>query len=141
MRTAGSMELTVSPEVLGICRLKPDAAMPKWALRSPFFSVTRTQDELSVVCAESFIPEDVASEGGWRCLNVRGPLDFSLTGILASLATPLAEAGLSIFAISTYDTDYILVKEAQIGRARSVLTQQGHHIIEQSDGYEPDRET
>ncbi|MGD2143943.1 MAG: ACT domain-containing protein [Anaerolineae bacterium] len=130
------MELIVSPEVLGICRLKPDAGVPRWALRSPFFSVTRTQDELSVVCAESLIPEDVACEGGWRCFQVHGPLDFSLTGILASLAAPLAEAGVSIFALSTYNTDRILVKEAQIGRARNVLTQQGHHIIEQSDCYD-----
>jgi hypothetical protein len=124
------MDLTILPDILGICQLKPDAAPPKWALRSPFFSITRTPDELSVVCAEAFIPENIAYEGGWRCFQVQGPLDFSLTGILASLATILAEAGVSTFAISTYETDYMLVKQAQVKRARGVLTQQGHRIIE-----------
>jgi len=130
------MDLNILPDILGICRLKPDAAPPKWALRSPFFSITQTQDEFSVVCAESFIPEDVAYESGWRCFQVQGPLDFSLTGILASLATTLAEADVSIFAISTYETDYILVKQDQIERARGALTQQGHHIVELPNRYE-----
>ncbi len=121
-----TLTLTVLPETLAVCRLASDAAVPGWAMAGSFSSITRTADELSVVCAQSQVPDGVKREGGWRGLKVEGPLDFALTGILASLAAPLAQAGISIFAVSTYDTDYVLVKE--LDRTLMILAAQGHRI-------------
>ena len=112
------------PRRLAVCRLDSQAAVPDWALGDNFFSITRTIDELSIVCSEAGVPEGVLCERGWACLKVEGPLDFSLTGVLASLTQPLAEAGISIFAVSTYDTDYLLVKVGDLERAVAVLTQE-----------------
>jgi hypothetical protein len=92
-------------------------------------SITRTREELSIVCAQQAIPEGITAHGGFCCLKVQGPLDFTLVGILASLALPLAQAGISIFAISTYDTDYLLLPEASLERAVIVLAQSGHTIL------------
>jgi hypothetical protein len=104
-------------EKYGVCRLDAGEAIPAWATLGTFFSVTKTEDELSVVCDEDAIPEGLVCEKDWRILKVLGPLDFSLVGILASISKTLADCGVSIFAISTYDTDYILVKEIDIDRA------------------------
>ncbi len=120
--------LMLLPGKLMICRLSPQAAVPDWASRGVFHSITRTSDELSIVCAEADVPDDVKAERGWRPFKVEGPLDLSLTGILASLAGPLAEAGINIFAISTYDTDYLLVKEDTAARAAEVLALAGHRV-------------
>lgn len=115
------LTLSLIPNILAIVRLDPHSDIPAWVLNNRFFSVTRTEDELSVVCYEDIIPSDLKVEGGWRGLKVEGPLDFGLTGILSSLALPLAEAKISIFALSTYDTDYILVKKENIERATAIL--------------------
>jgi hypothetical protein len=121
-----NLTLSVLPEKFMICRLEPEAVIPEWAAGAgPFLSITRTADELSIVGAETNAPGDVKSERGWRCLKVEGPLDLSLVGILASLLRPLAEAQVNIFAISTYDTDYVLVKEEKLARAKEALTQSG----------------
>ena len=122
------LSLHVLPVRLAICRLAPDAALPSWAA-GPFVSLTRTVAELSIVCAESAVPEGVAANRGWRALAVAGPLDFSLTGVLASLAQPLAAAGISIFAISTYDTDYLLAPESGLPKAVEALSAAGHSVI------------
>jgi hypothetical protein len=106
-----------------------DAPIPGWA-HSSFFSVTRTRDELSIVCSEENVPEGVLCDRGWHCLQVKGPLDFEMTGILASLAVPLAEADVSIFAISTYDTDYLLVRE--LDRSITALSNAGHNVMSES---------
>ena len=105
--------------LFAVARLHPDSAIPGWA--SHFFAVTRTRDELSIVCAEDMVPPDVVAERGFRMLMVEGPLDFSLTGVIASIAGPLAEAGVSLFAISTYDTDYVLVRDQQFAEAVEAL--------------------
>jgi hypothetical protein len=118
------------PDRLTICKLNTETAIPIWATTGTFFAVTRTAEELSIVCEQSTVPADVQSEPGWRALKVEGPLDFGLTGILAGLATILAEAGISIFAISTFDTDYILVKAEKLSLAIEALQQAGHHYIE-----------
>jgi len=123
------LTLSVLPERLGICRLAPDEVLPVWVTESSFFSITRTLDELSVVCAEPVIPEGITSEKGWRCLKVHGPLDFSLTGILSSLLHPLAKANISVFALSTYDTDYVLVKAIDLERAKAVLLEEGIKVF------------
>jgi hypothetical protein len=93
-----------------------------------FTSITRTADELSVVCSESAVPQGAECETGWRILKIEGPLDFALTGILLSVAKPLADAGVSIFTVSTYDTDYVMVKEQDIDKAMRALTAAGHRV-------------
>jgi uncharacterized protein len=112
-----------------VCRLAPDDEIPQWALRcGGFASVTRTADELSLVCAESVVPRGIQCEPGWRIFKVEGPLDFTLTGILASVAQPLAEAAVSIFTISTYDTDYVMVKDQDVEKAVQALAAAGHRV-------------
>ena len=116
------LTLSVMPILLAVVRLNTLSNIPSWAMEAgDFFSITKTQDELSVVCSEDRVPQDVKVEKGWRCLKVEGPLDFGLTGILSSLAQPLAEAKISIFAISTFDTDYIMVKKENLQRAVAIL--------------------
>jgi hypothetical protein len=114
--------------MLAVCKLPNDASIPDWAARGAFFSITRTADELSVVCDQDVVPDSVRCERGWRCLRVGGTLEFSLVGVLASLVGPLADALVSVFVLSTFDTDYLLVKEQDLGRAVEVLMRQGHLI-------------
>lgn len=120
--------LRLLPHRLAIYRLSPSDAIPAWATSGPFFSVTRTGDELSIVCAQAIAPPETKCETGWRAFQVAGPLDFSLTGILSSLAAPLAAAGIGIFAISTFDTDYVLLKEERVSSAMEVLRAAGHQV-------------
>ncbi|OWJ65742.1 ACT domain-containing protein [Inquilinus limosus] len=120
--TEARLTLSLLPETLAVARLPAGAALPGWVDWSdPFVTVSRTRDELSVVCPEARVPAETRAERGWRGFKVEGPLDFALTGILARLAAPLAEAGISIFAISTYDTDYLLVRTGDLEAATSVL--------------------
>jgi hypothetical protein len=102
--------------------------IPSWATADRVFSVTRTPDELSVVCPERSVPDAVVCEGGWRCLQVVGPISFTEIGVLASLASPLAAAGVSVFALSTFDTDYLLVKEELLEKALAALRGAGYVI-------------
>ncbi len=118
------------PGTFTICRLERNAPIPEWALIGGFFSVTRTADELSVVCPRDQVPPGVQKQDGWKALRVEGPLDLSLTGVLASLTEPLAKEGISIFAISTYDTDYLLVKKEQLERAIQTLREEGYEVEE-----------
>jgi hypothetical protein len=120
--------LSVLPDRLAICRLPADAPVPAPPAVGGLWSVTRTQYELSLVLSESEAPAEGRIEPGWRALKVAGPLDFSLTGILAALAGPLAEAGISLFAIATYDTDYVLVRDVDLERATAVLRAAGHRV-------------
>ena len=112
-----------------MCRLAADDEFPRWALSGGgFASVARTAHELSLVCAEDAVPQGIQCEPGWRLFKIEGPLDFALTGILASVAQPLAEAGVSIFAISTYETDYVMVKEQDVEKAVLALAAAGHRV-------------
>jgi hypothetical protein len=120
------LTLKLLPERLAVCRLDSDAALPSWIDESGFYSITRTNEELSVVCSEERIPPDARSEAGWRCFKVEQPLDFSEIGIIFSITQPLAENGVSIFIISTFITDYFLVKEKDLAKAIDVLTAAGH---------------
>ncbi|MPN37299.1 hypothetical protein SDC9_184815 [bioreactor metagenome] len=115
--------------LFGVCRLDRDELLPGWASRSSFYSITKTLDELSIVCSQDNIPKDIKCEKDWRSLKVEGPLDFSLIGILSSISTILAQRGISIFAVSTYDTDYILVKDKDIDTAIAVLSKEGYEIL------------
>lgn len=130
MAPAASLSLRVLPTRFAVCRLPADADVPPWAVAARFFSVTRTADEMSVVCPESSVPGGVESETGWRALRVEGPLDFSLTGVLASLAGPLAETGIPIFALSTFETDVLLVKAQRLEAAVETLRRAGHRVGE-----------
>lgn len=114
-----------------ICKLPPQTPIPDWVWLSSLYSISKTADELSIVCEQDkVIPQpDMQQENGWRCLQVVGPLDFSLTGILSSIAQPLAENKISIFALSTYDTDYILVKKEKFIDAQEVLKNSGFVIV------------
>ena len=124
------MKLLLLPELFAVCHLDPDAPLPAWATPglSGLLSITRTPKELSIICAQESAPGDIRQERNWRCFMVEGPLDFSLTGVLAALLTPLAEAGVSIFALSTFDTDYLLVRAAQLDLAVETLTAAGHLV-------------
>ncbi len=122
------LTLVLLPERFAVCRLAPDAPVPPLPLRASLVAMTLTPQELSLVLPEEAAPEGVEVAGGWRALRVAGVLDFSLTGVLASLATPLAQAGASIFAISTYDTDYLLTPEASLTAALDALRAAGHTI-------------
>lgn len=124
------MELDLHATLLAVCRLPAEDAVPKWADQGlqPLVSITRTADELSVVLPQAEVPSDVQAALGWRALSARGPLPFHLTGILASLAVPLAEAGVPIFALSTHDTDWLLVRHDRVGDACAALEAAGHGI-------------
>lgn len=115
------LSLSVLPQKLAVCQLDKNTQIPSWIDGDAYFSITKTDEELSVICSENRVPNDVKAEKDWRAFKVNGPLDFSLTGILASLASPLAQAGISIFAVSTFDTDYILVKSDKMDEAVKVL--------------------
>src|SRR6516164_10877088 len=109
--------------IFAVCKLEPDTSIPSWATAGDLFSITRTAEELSIVCRQDAVPEGITCERGWRCLRVAGTMPFTVVGVLASLTAPLAEAGISVFAISTFDTDYLLVKTEDMERAIDVLRQ------------------
>ena len=124
-----NLTLELLPDTYCICRLDPQADIPPWALVGEFFSITRTKEELSLVCSQQVVPAGVQCEKGYRCIMVLGPLDFSLSGILASLTASLAEAGISVFAISTFHTDYLLVKADNLKRTVAKLQEAGHDFV------------
>jgi len=119
---------------LSVLRFSADADVPGWALReSSFSSVTRTADELSVVCATARVPSlsaytKVARDDGWRALKAAGQFAFTEVGVLLQIAAPLAAAGISILAMATFDTDYVLVQETQLERAVATLREAGHAV-------------
>jgi hypothetical protein len=119
----------VLPGQFAVCRLDRDTPWPIWA-RGAFVSVTATEDELSVVCEASAVPVAITADREWRVLKVVGPFAFTTTGVLASLAAPLAQAGVSLLAIATYDTDYLLVKSEALDRAITTLVAAGHTKID-----------
>jgi hypothetical protein len=125
---APTLDLALVPGTFAVARLAPDAGVPAWASAGPVTSITRTPDELSIVCGAGAVPGDLQAERGWRAIRVAGTIDFALTGILASVLAPLAAAGVSIFAISTFDTDYVLVREAALDRALAALRGAGHRV-------------
>ena len=123
--------LTILPERYAVCRLDADAVVPAWANGDGFCSVTRTAEELSIVCREALLPHGVQAERGWRVVQLQGPIDFSETGVLCGLLAPLAEAKIGVFAISTFDTDYILLKEVECEEATRVWAGCGHTVLMQ----------
>ena len=112
-----------------IVHLSPDASVAEWATKGEFTSITRTGDELSIVCPTENLPSDVSSQHHWICLKLEGPFPFSQTGVLLSFVEPLSSNGIPIFAISTYDTDYVLIQEEFAGMAMDCLQQAGHELL------------
>lgn len=126
-------QLTLLPETFAICRLDAQTVVPTWATAGGFFSITRTAEELSIVCLQSLVPDGVQCEGDWRCFKLAGPIPFTTGGVLASLVQPLAEMGVSVFAISTFDTDYLLVKAADLEQAIASLKKSGFAVHRHSE--------
>ena len=108
-----------------MARLPGAAALPAWADGAGFVSITRREGELSIVCADERVPAEVQAERGWRALEVEGPLDFQMVGVLHALTGPLARAGISVFAVATFDTDVLLVREETLARAVEALREAG----------------
>ncbi|HEY8549948.1 MAG TPA: ACT domain-containing protein [Vicinamibacterales bacterium] len=124
------LELTVLPDRYAICRLEAAAALPEWTLApGGLVSITRTDEELAIVCPEDRVPADFAGAvRGWHGLKVHGPLPLETVGVMAALAHALAEGGVSLYAMSTYDTDYLLVPHRQLGHAVRALRHRGHTV-------------
>ncbi len=114
---------------LAVCQLAAGARVPAWAVGPGFFCITQTADELSIVCEEDRIPADVRIERDWVTLKLEGPFPFAMTGVLTSILQPLADAGIPIFAVATFDTDYVLMKREKLESAIAALTAAGHEIV------------
>ncbi len=127
------IRLSLLPVSLAVCQLPSQATVPTWLKSDDLLAVIRTKEELTIVCDAECVPAGVVVEAGWRCWKVQGPLDFSLVGVLAGLANALAQAGVSIFVVSTYATDYILVKNSNLSRSREALMQKGYQILGAGD--------
>lgn len=125
-----SLRLTVEPGLLAVAQLEPEAELPPWALVGVVTAAVRTSTELSIVCAQESVPAGVRAQGGWRVLRLLGPFPFELTGILAAVLVPLAAGDVPIFALSTYDTDWVLVPAARLDAAVAALRAAGHTIDE-----------
>ena len=123
-----ALRLSVLPGEFSVWRLAADAPLPSLEPGS-FLSMTRTNDELAIVSDSADVPTGATAETGWRCLRVEGPLAFEMTGVLAALSAPLAKAKIPIFVVSTYDTDYLLVKASDLDKACSTLQGKGHEIV------------
>lgn len=126
-----SHRFSLLPEAYSVVQLEAAKPVPAWAVSANgFVCITRTPDELSIVCPASGVPLSVRAEGGWRVLKLHGPFPFDAVGVLASFAAPLARAEVSVFAVSTFDTDYLLIKDSQIGAALRALESAGHTLVD-----------
>lgn len=123
------MNLSILDDVYSVCRLDPRDDVPHWVSESPFYAINKTHNELSLVVRSESIPTGLVREDGWRVIKVEGPLEFSLTGILNSITEPLAKAEVSIFAISTFDTDYVMVKKEKLALTQEVLGKSGFSFV------------
>jgi uncharacterized protein len=125
-----NLNLSLLEGRFAVVQLEPNSVVPAWALEGEFFTVSKTSDELSIVCLESNVPtnSNVRFERDWACLKLQGPFEFSLTGILLSVLEPLAKVNVGIFALSTFNTDYVLVKSEHLERAILALKGAGHSV-------------
>jgi uncharacterized protein len=116
------------PGGFAVCQLPPTSSMPDWATRGSFVSITRTAEELSIVCPDENVPKDVKADKQWVCFKLEGPFPFTQTGVLLSFIRPLSENGVPIFAVSTFNTDYVLIKQEFVGTALDAVREVGHEI-------------
>ena len=126
---AARVTLKLLDGAYGVARLHADAAIPAWADGGGFVSISRTDDELSVVCRQERIPQDAQVDTGWACFKFQGPFDFDETGIVLSVIEPLSANEIGIFVVSTFDGDHLLVKSKDIGKASHLLTNAGHSLV------------
>lgn len=125
-----TLNLIVFEKTYSICRFENGSVLPEWVYLSDFYSITKTKDEISVVTLQpDFIPEDIIINSDWRVIKIEGPLDFSLVGIIADLSAILKKKKISIFTVSTYDTDYVLVKQKDLDSGVAALREEGHNVI------------
>jgi hypothetical protein len=129
MSSTRALRLVELPEIFAICRLSLDSELQMWFLSDPFFAMVRSDDALTIVCDQGRVPDEVKQERGWRALKIDGTFDFTETGVLESVLKPLAEARVGIFAISSFETDYVLVKEESFEVARRALEGAGHALL------------
>ena len=122
-----SVKLHVLPDSIAICRLAPDADVPTWAT-GDFVSITRTTEELSIVCPQGGVPDDVTAERDYRCLRIAGTLDFTMVGVISGIARVLAENEVTLLVVSTYDTDWFLFRQASLDRAVGALRAAGYEV-------------
>ncbi len=127
---ACGLELLLAEGGIAVCRLAGGSAPPDWACGGPLMAWIATASEVTVVCAEDRVPDGIQREAGWRCLSVAGPLDLSLVGILSRLTAVLAEARIPVFALSSFDTDHLLVRAEDLDRAVAALRDAGHRVRE-----------
>lgn len=120
------LKLHILPGYYAIARLAPDQPFPEWADGPGFVSISRSEDELSIVCLQARVPAGQQRSPDWACLKLAGPFAFDETGIIAAAIDPLSAAGLGVFVVSTYDGDHLLLKQADLEQARSLLTAAGH---------------
>jgi hypothetical protein len=123
------LKFRVLQEKLAVCQLPAESRVPEWAIGSGFFCVTQTAEELSIVCDESRVPAGTRIERDWVALKLEGPFPFAMTGVLASFLQPLADAGIPIFAVATFDTDYVLMKRDQLESAKAALSAASHELL------------
>lgn len=128
--TSRHLELSILPEQFIVTRLAPSSPIPAWATQGSFFSITRASEELSIVCAAEQVPNASQTHLRWRAFKIHGPFAFSEIGVLASITGPLADAKISVFSISTFETDYVLVNSEQLPSAIDALRKAGHSIQE-----------
>lgn len=124
-----ALTLSLLADEYAVSQLPADAPLPTWATAGEFWSLSRTPQEWSAVCLAAQVPAGVRSERGWAAFALQGPFDFGLTGVLASVLNPLRDAGIGIFALSTFDTDYVLVKQADLAGATRALEEAGHRVL------------
>lgn len=131
--THRSLKFSIVPGKFAICRLPANAPVPEWAWTNPFSSVTRTADEVSIVCNWESVPAESRSRNPFMCTKLEGPFPLSEAGILASFIRPLSDSGVPIFAIATFDTDYVLIPEEYLGMACDALQLAGHELLSRDD--------
>lgn len=123
-----SVALRLLPGDYAVSRLSPDDPIPAWADGEGFVSISRSDEELSILCRAERVAPDVRQDGGWACLKLQGPFAFDETGVVLSVIAPLSNAGLGVFVVSTFDGDHLLVKRADLDRARTLLAEAGHRL-------------
>lgn len=118
------------PGAYAICRLEASANIPAWIAQSAFYNISKSADELSIICEQRYVPDDIRANRDWKLLRLEGVLDLALPGITARFSTPLAQSGVNLCVIATYDTDYIMIKSEKLLRAQTVLRQAGFAVAE-----------
>ena len=126
--TLKELVLSTLDGFFAICKLNPQTKIPNWALKGEFYSITRTSEELSILCPQKIIPDEMTSVGRWRGLKIEGPFQFTKIGILNSISAPLASVKISLLSISTFDTDYVFIQDDQFEDALLILAANGHEV-------------